>query len=47
MTGCWMWAMSFPRWGNGEVAWEDARGVYDESGRLVGVVPVDCEAPDD
>ena len=42
----WAWAMSFPRWGNGEVAWEDAIPVYDENGKLVGVRAVNCENPE-
>ncbi len=33
----WIWAMSFPVWGNGEVEWEDAAYEIDEAGRLVGV----------
>jgi len=45
------WAMSFALWRckgcRMEVEWEDARALTDESGKCIGFVHVDCEAPDD
>jgi hypothetical protein len=38
--------MSFPAWGDGQISWQDAIPVYDESGKPMGLRAVDCEVPE-